>query len=118
MNPVVFQKMAKSWLISGRLGSKNLPLVIVYLILKYSATAGQGLMVQLKGDFKLYRPNSVPQYVFVEYQNVFKNTLMLYIPTIHQENGARGNIIIVKDSQVHIDEDGERTLKAIKRYSK
>ena len=101
MNPIVIHKLAKNWLMSGTFGCKNLPLIIVFLILKYLKVEGQGSCVYLKMDIARHGLNSTPFYVFMRYSNIVKGTVMLYVPSV---NRTLSRVLYINDSEIYIDE--------------
>ena len=110
-NPIVIHRLAKNWLISGTFGCKNLPLIIVFLILKYLKVEGQGSCVYLERDIGQCGLKPTPFYVFMRYSNVVKGTVMLYVPSV---NRKVSRVLYINDSEIYIDEHWVTVLDLFK----
>lgn len=77
-NPVSFHKQIKTLLMETNWVEIDVPIAVLYLILKYTANHGEGLQVRLKC---VKNQNFFTLFHFLRYDNVMKRTVRLHIPS-------------------------------------
>ena len=92
-NPVTFHKQMKRLLMETNwVENKDVPIAVLYLILKFTASHGQGLQVRLKcAEYQTLFP-------FIGYDNVLKRTVRVHIPTSNRE--LPHGLMILPESEI------------------
>ena len=90
-NPIVVHKLVKHMLLETQWVPVNVPLSIVYSILKYANGLGHGLCVVLNSDVSW--------------------ALKIYIPTSQRTRVQPGAIMIIPESTIYIDYERQQILQ-------